>query len=506
MKKHALTLGMLALLIGCGQDDPGSATATDDPGREPATVEPTDPRREPATVEPTDPSRDQARRAQEATVEPTDPSREPATVDPLCPTPAVCRGKPCFMGQRCDPDRGCTPRIVTTRSFSADTLSLVFDVTGQGGIALAGSYNKPASDPADPLDVQALVARLTPNGEMKWSRSFGEAGLAEQATKLRIDAERNLWVAGIFQGPILRHGGLEATGHGDDDVFVFKLMGEGKPLWLQALGGAGDDQVFDLDVGEEGNGYLLTGGDRGEHDSFTLTRIRPDGSKGWARQLPGTTPTLGLYQDDQFYLAATFTAPTVKVLWQEVGRREGDETGIWLARMDWDGDLVWALALDGDGAARRIQDIIAMKDGDLVIAGFGALDGFPATDGEGRMFAARLSPAGTPEQIWRFGPPPGSPGPTDVTLVLGRNDRVHLGGGFSGPFHWGGITPRPDLEEGRFTGTIETDGAFGEILMTDGSGAAYPPRMARDDAARVYLISDRADGEDEGFRLLTIAP
>ena len=409
------------------------------------------------------------------------------------------------MGQRCDPDRGCTPRIVATRSFSADTLSLVFDVTGQGGVALAGSYHQPAPDPADPPDVQALVARLTPDGEIKWSQSFGEAGRPEQATKIRIDAEMNLWVAGVFQGPALRHGALEATGHGRDDVFVFKLMGGGKPLWLQAFGGAADDRVLDLDIGEEGNGYLLTGETSGEDRGFTLTRLRPDGSKGWARQFPGETPTLGLYRDDQIYLAATFTAPTVKVLWQEVTLREGDVTGIWLARLDWDGDLVWARTLDGSGA-RRIQDIVAMKDGDLVIAGFGALDGFPATHGEGRVFAARLSPAGTPEHVWRFGPPPGSPGATDVTLALGRDEHVHLGGTFTGPFHWGNITPRPDLEEGRFTGTFEADGAFGEVLVTEGSSAAYPPRLVRDEGARLYLLSDRSDGEDEGFRLLTIAP
>ena len=488
--KHVLILGMMALLIGCGQVDPvdpesatatatsmstSTATATDDPSREPV--------EDPSKLE----------------------ERSRATVDPPCPTPVVCRGKPCFMGQRCEPDRGCTPRIVASRSFSADTLSLVFDVTGQGGIALAGSYSEPASDPEDPPDVQALVARLTPDLDMKWSLSFGETGRTEQATRIRIDAEMNLWVAGIFQGPTLRHGALEATGSGGKDVFVFKLMGGGRPLWLQAFGGAGDDSVYDLDVGEEGNGYLLTGGN--EDDGFTLTRVRPDGSKGWARQFPGSTPALGLYRDDQLYLAASFTAPTVKVLWQEVALREGDETGIWLARLDWDGDLVWARTLDGSGAARRIQDIVAMKDGDLVIAGFGALDGFPAADGEGRMFAARLSPAGTPEQIRRFGPPPGSPGPTDATLALGRDGRVHLGGAFSGPFHWGGIKPRPDLEEGRFAGTLEADGAFGEVLVTEGSGAAYPPRLARDDAAHLYLISNYdSDSDDKSFRLLTIAP
>lgn len=421
---------------------------------------------------------------------------------PPCPEPVVCQGSPCFMGQRCDDTAGCLPRVAAEKTFSPDTRSLTLDVTGQGGVALAGSFEQPSEGVEGAAANQTLVARLAPDGGMKWSRSYGIDGAPDHADAVRIDDNGGVWIAGTFQGDALSIEGFEAKGAGGDDIYVIKRMGGGRALWIEGLGTAKDDRIHDLEIGEEGNGYLVSSaGD----DGFTLRRLRPGGGVAWTKEFPGAAPALGLYRDDQLYLAATFRTPTVKVAWQELSLGAGDATGAWLARLDWDGDLVWARTLDGDGQGgpRGVQDVAAMRDGDIVVSGFGALAGFPDAAGAGAMYAARLSPAGTPERLRRFGPPAGAGAAVHVSLTPGRKDKVHVSGSCDGIFRWGGVRPRPDLEAARFVGTLEADGAFGAALVLPRGGPVAPARAARDDAGRLYLITR---GDDDGYRLLTVEP
>ncbi len=422
---------------------------------------------------------------------------------PPCPEPVVCKNAPCFMGQRCDDAAGCLPRVIAEKDFSVDTRSLTLDVTGQGGVALVGSFEQPEEGIEGAAATQTLMARLAPNGKMKWSRSYGVAGAPDRADAVRLHPAGDVWIAGTFRGDGLDVEGLQVPAVGGDDIYVLKRMGGGRALWMQGFGTAGDDRIHDLEVGEEGNGYLVS--DDGSGDGFTVRRIRPGGKVGWVKTFPGTKPSLGLYRDDQMYLVANFTAPTIKVDWQALTLGEGDTSGVYLARLDWDGDLVWALTLggDGQGGPRGVQDVAAMKDGDIVVSGFGALPGYPDTAGEGALYAARLSPAGTPERIRRFGPGEATAATAHVSLTPGGKDRLHVSGTCDGSFRWDRITPRPDLEAMRFVGTLEADGAFGSVLGLPRRGPVAPMPAPRDDAGRLYFITY---GDKGAYRLVTLRP
>ncbi len=420
---------------------------------------------------------------------------------PPCPEPVVCEGAPCFMGQRCD-DAGCLPRVLSEKDFSSDTRSLGLDVTGQGGVALVGSFEQPQEGVEGDAATQTLMARLAPKGDMKWSRSYGVAGAPDRADAVRLHRAGDVWVAGTYRDGGLKVEGLEVPAVAGDDIYVLKRMGGGRALWIKGFGTAGDDRIHDLEVGGDGNGYLVS--DDGSADGFTVRRLRPGGKVGWTKTFPGTRPSLGVYRDDQLYLVANFTEPTIKVDWQALELAEGDASGIYLARLDWDGDLVWALALNGDGQGgpRGVQDVAAMKDGDIVVSGFGALPGYPDAAGEGGMYVARLSPAGTPERIRRFGPPAVTAATAQVSLTPGTKDRLHVTGTCDGAFRWDRIRPRPDLEAARFVGTLEADGAFGSVLALPRSGPVTPMRAPRDDAGKLYFITH----DDGAYRLVTLQP
>jgi hypothetical protein len=421
---------------------------------------------------------------------------------PPCPEPPICKGEPCFMGQRCDDATGCLPRVTAKRTFSSDTRSLTLDVNGQGGVAVVGSFEQPSENDGQAATTQSLVARLAPDGEMKWSRSYGIIGAPDSADAVRISAAGAVWVAGTFQGNELAFEGLRIAGQGGDDIYVTKRMGGGRILWMKEIGTTGDDRILDLEVGEEENGYILT--NEGTDDSFFLRRFLPSGEVAWTKQFPGDAPKMVLYRDDQMYLTANFTAQDIKVDWQKLSLAEGDRTGAWLARLDWDGDLVWARTLDGDGGgdARTIQDVAAMKDGDIMVSGFGSLTGFPDAAGTGMMYAARLSPAGTAEQLRRFGPSAEMDRAVHVSLTPASKDRVHVTGTCDGRFIWDGLRPRPDLEKGLFVGTLEADGAFGSAMVLPHPGSVVPIRARVDDGGKLYLITP-VDGD---YKLLTLEP
>ena len=143
-----------------------------------------------------------------------------------------------------------------------------------------------------------------------------------------------------------------------------------------------------------------------------------------------------------------------------------------------------------------------MKDGDIVVSGFGAMPGYPDSAGEGGLFAARLSPAGTPERIRRFGAAAATAATAHVSLTPGGRDQLHVTGTCDGSFRWDGVRSRPDLQSARFVGTLEADGAFGSVLVLPLRGPVVPMRASRDSAGKLYFIT-----HDDGlYRLVTLQP
>lgn len=118
----------------------------------------------------------------------------------------------------------------------------------------------------------AFVAKLSPAGAYLWARSWPSVGAA--ALDAGVDATGNVYVIGNFKGK-MSFGGKEFDAGVANDVFVVKLDKSGDHLWSRAFGSAGaadEATSLELDAGKPvvfgaftkeinfGGGALLSGG------------------------------------------------------------------------------------------------------------------------------------------------------------------------------------------------------------------------------------------------------
>lgn len=85
---------------------------------------------------------------------------------------------------------------------------------------------------------------LAPNGELLWSRPFGE--------RVALAPDGGAYVAGAFSGGA-SFGGAELSSRGERDVYLLQLSDAGEVLRAMALGGAEDDALESLRVDTRGD-------------------------------------------------------------------------------------------------------------------------------------------------------------------------------------------------------------------------------------------------------------
>ncbi|MEW6432668.1 MAG: hypothetical protein AB1730_14285 [Myxococcota bacterium] len=124
-----------------------------------------------------------------------------------------------------------------------------------------------------------------------------------------------------------------------------------------------------LDAVPLGDGSVLTLA--ADPDGAWLARVRPDGSLGWQRFIPGAfTPHRAVLSNGRILLAGNFGGVTP-----------------WLARIDLEGNLVWSHLYQPSGAARGL---VALDDGSAIVGG----DYLDAADSKFRTWLMRVDAAG----------------------------------------------------------------------------------------------------------------
>ena len=140
-------------------------------------------------------------------------------------------------------------QAATTPSAGGDDQANALALDGQGGVVIAGMFERAATFGATTLTSpgasDAFVARYNGAGTVIWAvGSQGTAGSNAQAIGVAVDAASNIALTGFDAGTVSLGSGTstaQVTAAGSDDALVWKLDPTGKLLWAQSFGSADYD-------------------------------------------------------------------------------------------------------------------------------------------------------------------------------------------------------------------------------------------------------------------------
>jgi uncharacterized delta-60 repeat protein len=280
--------------------------------------------------------------------------------------------------------------------------------TADGGIIAAGSTSSANGDFVSSADSGgALVARLSPDGVLLWSKTLGGVG---------YDAFSGVAVAA--DGAIIAAGFTAATNRGSScdtdsgDALLARFSPDGELVWTQILGGCAAEELSAVTVAANGDliaaGYTeSTDGDfapsKGAYDALAA-RFSPDGELLWSQ-------TVGM-GDDAFWAVAVTADGGIITAGSTDDASLGSGRAL-VARFSPDGELLWSQIPGGRGYD-AFWAVAATADGGVIACGSTEYTGGDSAslDSAGRALVARFSPDG--ELLWSQ-----VPGGTHLDFLLG---------------------------------------------------------------------------------------
>ncbi|EAU67979.1 conserved hypothetical protein [Stigmatella aurantiaca DW4/3-1] len=394
------------------------------------------------------------------------------------------RGEPAEEGLRVDFLGAGSSQL---SALSAQERELLAIGTFEGSLVLGGQHRVSSGD----RDV--LVARLTPEGALRWLRHWGGPG-DDLGDALVARADGSIFVVGGFSAGALFEG-TPLPNDGGYDCFVAKLAGDtGHPLWVRRFGGTGDaicrsvavDGAGDVFVTGFFNGQVDLGQGRqssaGGSDTFLVKLSGQEGVPQWARVFGGPGDDIGrnvaVGATGTVFLTGHFSSdvePSVGAIDFGTGpvRSTGDSDAF-LAAFAGDGRTLWARALGGPNYDMA-KAVVPAADGSLYLTGLFQRD-VPQQPGQSRFlsggfegFVGRYTASG--EELWQRRFP---------TLLSGHSIALTSGGALAMVGHF---TSSLEINAGK---TLQAEGPsdvvalifndFGEIQRgwrLGGPGADY---------------------------------
>ncbi|MEW9549012.1 alpha/beta hydrolase-fold protein [Nonomuraea sp. NPDC050783] len=158
-----------------------------------------------------------------------------------------------------------------------------------GGVLAAG-YTKGDLDGEHPGNAadDAFVARLGPDGAVRWITQFGAPDAADRLYGLAAAPDGGAYVAGYTKGA------LDGPNAGDKDALVARLTPSGELAWLRQYGGPGEDKAHG--VAADATSLYVAGSTTaalpgttalGGLDGWLAAFTAADGGRAWATSAGG---------------------------------------------------------------------------------------------------------------------------------------------------------------------------------------------------------------------------
>jgi len=276
-----------------------------------------------------------------------------------------------------------TPSIMLYGGSDADAFSSIAQAGNGDIIAVGDTYSSDGDFPTTHGERDAVVARFSPDGVLKWSRTFGGSG-ATYFTSVVVVPDGSIIVAGATAS---QDGDFPAHQGGTYDAVVARLTPDGDLQWSYTYGESNEDVFNSVAVAPDGSVIAVgttntMAGELADPDGAdgVVVRLAPDGNLQWAHTYGGT---------DSEYFSSVAVAPGGDIIAVGTGESpDGDfpvYTGAHMAtalvvRLNPDGALQW-FGFD-DSSTSHYNSVALAADGGIIAAG--------DTDGE----VARWSPLG----------------------------------------------------------------------------------------------------------------
>jgi len=193
--------------------------------------------------------------------------------------------------------------------------------------------------------------------DWQWATQAGGSGV-DFGQRIAIDANANSYVTGSFNGTAT-FGSYSLTSSGLIDIFLAKMDADGNWLWATQAGGSGDDYGQEIVIDDNANSYItgffsntVTFGSysltsSGASDIF-IAKMDADGNWLWATQAGGSGVDhgQGIAIDDygNSYVSGDFYE-TVTFGSHSLTSSGGSD--IFVAKMDSNGNWLWATQAGG---------------------------------------------------------------------------------------------------------------------------------------------------------------
>lgn len=345
--------------------------------------------------------------------------------------------------------------------------------------------------------------------ELDWALLAGDPS-SQTGTAVAFDGAGNVLVAGRYLGS-MNLGGPNLISDGTFDVFVAKLDPEGNHLWSKSFGAAGDQYVTGIGV-LPGGDVVLTGyfngafslggtvlGSVGVYDGYLARLAGADGAHVWSvrfgdggQTLPraldvdiaGNTVVVGDHGLPAGCVLCTFNAFVHKYtpFGSPLYAVENSDPGDQRAR---------DVALDPSGNAWVIGSFETTVSFGALLTSAGGTD----------VFVTKLDATGAHSQSLRFGNPSDQDG---ASIAVDAAGGPFLAGSFAGTIHFGGTTLASAGDRDFFLAHLTAGGAhlwsqrFGDAAAQQQLSVAY-------EGDELFIAGNLAGSADFGGGVLSSA-
>ncbi len=241
----------------------------------------------------------------------------------------------------------------------------------EGNILIAGSAINLGSSGG--ISYAILIYKLDASGNVIFRiESSGDNGSTNRARQIEADNENSIIVSGSFSGPTefgTAPNNFALNSVSGFDLFFLKLNPNGEIFWAKQIGGQGNTSLQDFSIDPIGNFYLggTFGGsmdfdpssnsfeiDSGPQGAAYLCKMDNDGDLIWAYKYEGSGFTtlngVDTSSNQDVFISGYYNSDII--LESSSGSINlnftGNESNLYLAKIDSEGALVWIKSMSGD--------------------------------------------------------------------------------------------------------------------------------------------------------------